>query len=41
MFDFVLGGGTPSKQYTKPTEEDVKKSTKIKRVKELSTKPNK
>ena len=41
MFDFVLGGGTPSKQHTKPTEEDVKKSTKIKRVKELNTKPDK
>jgi hypothetical protein len=41
MFDFVAGGGTPSKQYTKPTEEDIKKSTKIKRIKELNTKPDK
>ena len=41
MFDFVLGGGTPSKQYTKPTEEDVKKGAKIKRVKELNSKPDK
>ena len=41
MFDFVLGGGTPSKQHTKPTEEDVKKGAKIKRVKELNSKPDK
>jgi hypothetical protein len=41
MFDFVAGKGTPSKQFTKPTEYDMSKAAKIKRVKELNSKPGK
>jgi len=41
MFDFVLGGGTPSKHHTISTEDDIKKGVKIKILKELNSNPDK